>query len=688
MLNERGNSSIRDILRQKYLISLPYNCRILQDVFQKCRKINDDSFCVLVLSERSTKVINSILDLYDVTQEGIYTVELISKKREKLVDFSAIYILEPSEESVTHLIKDFETLEKSLYRQAFIYFLTKISETQLTRIKQSKNLFGYIKLIAEINLDFTLNNLFTNTVSLNVPLTFPILYQNDEDNLLLKHKVETKKEVILTRLVSLCASINEYPYIKYTTNTKTFAKNFQDKLNLFIAENPDFEHTSRGTLLIVDRSEDLYSPLLHSFGYKTLLREYFDLHDNVVRSPQEPKRYVFSGEDDLLSSIQFSHMVEVLKTLQNQSIEGKEQTEKARETVSIEDLANKLHKLPELAEQRRSLLNHLELSQNVMSKIQLQNRVSLADKEQVFAGEGVGFLEEKVKKLKPEHLLETAKEMINLAVDKSDRLRTLGLSFMYFVTHPEEMSSLGIDSTTGLLDSLCPDISTLEMNIILNLKLLLNIEQADIGNVNSSPSKFKKIFKKKTEDPLTSAAKDFARETNLSNDRFKPVVLRLCENEVGELNPLPSSLNMEYIIEPPTKIEYTTFSLRSGSPLKKGRHGPRLILFVLGGISDFEVQKLYSSEKLREVNLVVVSTDISSSSDFLWKLEHFSDPTIEQQYEKVQKQKMEIRFSIDKAIEGVPVAANTTGNSDDGEEEVEEVSQSCLGWVQDIFNCC
>ncbi len=73
-------------------------------------------------------------------------------------------------------------------------------------------------------------------------------------------------------LVSMCAQLNEWPYIRYATssiNCGMLAGKFYEALHEFIQEEPDFDFQGstdlahRSTVLLLDRNCDLKQPLLH-----------------------------------------------------------------------------------------------------------------------------------------------------------------------------------------------------------------------------------------------------------------------------------------------------------------------------------------------------------------------------------------------------------------------------------------
>ena len=82
---------------------------------------------VLVMDDESTRVISSILTMYDIMEQNISLVEKLSMKRQNFPDMDVIYLVAPKTESVRLILSDFESKSKAKYRKVHLFFLDTVS---------------------------------------------------------------------------------------------------------------------------------------------------------------------------------------------------------------------------------------------------------------------------------------------------------------------------------------------------------------------------------------------------------------------------------------------------------------------------------------------------------------------------------------------------------------------------------
>ena len=73
--------------------------------FRSMIKSCQSTMCVLVLDDHSTRVISSSMRMYDIMDEGVALVERLSLVRQKLPEMEALYLIEPTAESVAKLVR-------------------------------------------------------------------------------------------------------------------------------------------------------------------------------------------------------------------------------------------------------------------------------------------------------------------------------------------------------------------------------------------------------------------------------------------------------------------------------------------------------------------------------------------------------------------------------------------------------
>jgi ABC-type arginine/histidine transport system permease subunit len=78
---------------------------------------------VLVLDDESTRVISSVLTMYDIMEERVTLVEQLFKNRQPFREMEVIYLVSPTVEAATKIVEDFPSETKAKYGGVHIYFL-------------------------------------------------------------------------------------------------------------------------------------------------------------------------------------------------------------------------------------------------------------------------------------------------------------------------------------------------------------------------------------------------------------------------------------------------------------------------------------------------------------------------------------------------------------------------------------
>ena len=90
-------------------------------------------FTILVVDNYSAKVLSSYLTMSDLLNRGIFTVELITNKRNRFPNYGVIYFISPTQKSIQALVEDFSNLSNRwsnktynvIKRIEFIFFLKR-----------------------------------------------------------------------------------------------------------------------------------------------------------------------------------------------------------------------------------------------------------------------------------------------------------------------------------------------------------------------------------------------------------------------------------------------------------------------------------------------------------------------------------------------------------------------------------
>ncbi|KAJ1554958.1 vacuolar sorting protein VPS33/slp1 [Cladochytrium tenue] len=240
-------SSLKELLKS----------RILTDVVNSVQpRPGGPRWKVLVVDVESKRIIDSACKTQDILNCNVTDIAMIENpKRQPFPDMEAIYFLSPTPESVEALITDYAR-GKPPYAAVHLYFTSA-----------------------------TENHCF----NLGLPFAFSSAMSAQSQSLL-----NYELEPVARRLVSVLATLGEYPYIRYyhpsqptsrpplqqsasaTPLAGKIAQMVQHELDDLCRGDPNFPPESpysQAVLMIVDRGIDPVAPLIHEFTYQAMAND-------------------------------------------------------------------------------------------------------------------------------------------------------------------------------------------------------------------------------------------------------------------------------------------------------------------------------------------------------------------------------------------------------------------------------
>ena len=601
--------------KTKDLITLKIFKETLKDLKDKC---------IIIVDNRGSYFLNNYFTLTEVIDLGIISVESIYFKRKSYPKHEAIYVISACDKSINNIYDDFIKEKPSLYKSCHIFTLDEINDNLMNLILQKKEKFiKYIKTLKQIMIKF-------------VPIDKNIFsFGNDENfncfyNLFDYEKNEVTTEINISKLVTVCQCLDNYPNIVYFSPDKyckIIAEKVNSELKKFFSKKKNLK--KNGILLITTRYIDFLAPIQFGLNYQhallELLKKKDDKYINKVslidnKDNKEKviildyKNEIYNNYKNLPISEVFKKCDEDFKAFQksdlgklhklNQKKDKNKDKDKDEDDIDIAFAlknVSKYHYYYESYQQQINLcteINKLMKKRNIMKLLDIQQKI-------------ISKIDEKGNKFSDKDIISLIKDNKN-SFNKNDLMRIFCL-IKY--NYPK------ID-----LNNLITEVESKKEKFNEDDKNIINFFDVKkcLKNIDVIEQLEKSIISYREKDNY-----DTKEEQENEDDKSYPYIKEsklatLCD--MCSKNKLPNAFFT--FVEKPQNLPQKNVKINLGFAQEEEEDNDsnqNLILFNIGGLSNFEIASMERGWELGHwgVNLILGANKIYNYREYFIELNNY-----------------------------------------------------------------
>ncbi|KAF3439985.1 hypothetical protein FNV43_RR18263 [Rhamnella rubrinervis] len=512
--------------------------RLLYEMLGSTKTSDSKSWKVLIMDKVTVKVMSHSCKMADITDQGISLVEDLSEGGNLCRPWIIVMFL-----------SDMSGREP-LYKKAYVFFSSPIPKELVNHIKSDTSVLPRIGALREMNMEYfpTDSQAFITEHERALEDLF-----GDTEN---SRKFDACLNTMATRIGTVFASLKELPFVRFraaraldgpTEATSRdlvpmkLAAAVWDCVSKYKTTIPNFPQSETCELLILDRSVDLISPVIHEWTYDAMCHDLLNMDGNkyVLEVPSktggnpEIKEVLLEDDDPVWVELRHAHIADASERLHDKMTnlsknKAAQMQQKARDgsEISTRELQKVVQALPQYTEQVGRISLHVEIAGKINKLIREMGLRDLGQLEQdlVF---GDAVAKDVINFLRTKQLIKLIwfifvylivnNSFLHAGHDPENKLRLL---MIYASVYPEKFEG---DKGSKLMQ--LARLSSEDMKVVSNMRLLGDQTLKDI------------IWQLLTEKKQAARKDRTGEEETWQLFRFYPVIEELIENiSKGELS--------------------------------------------------------------------------------------------------------------------------------------------------------
>ena len=330
------------------------------------RAIDEKGLKVLLLDSVTEAVVSMTYSFNEMLSKDVYLIDQMSNpKRQRQGHLKAILFIQPTEQNCEFIERE---LRDPMYGGYYLFF-TNIAENHiLERIAQADDR-ERVQQVHEVYSDYLPIHPYAFTCDVRKPL-------------LLDSEMDASR--ICDVIVGVLLSVRRDPWIRYqesstscTRLAQAITKRTQSDASLF-----EFRRSTDCVLLLLDRRDDIITPLLTQWTYEAMVHQHYGITHHKAQIPGEEQMNLIPLYDPFWIENLHSNWGEVCQNVKKFVDTYKSKTHMKDDTTNLEDIKKFMDKMPELRKESVSIGKHANIAADLGRIIKSRELMTISSLEQ------------------------------------------------------------------------------------------------------------------------------------------------------------------------------------------------------------------------------------------------------------------------------------------------------------------